>query len=573
MEDVVGLFDALSNPHVAPRSRRRAVISIVTAAVVAALPGCGSDSAPADGTATAESGPAEGSSSAPAEESDGTGDSTAATEPPSDGSATGAPAPGLAPASGVAILSVDANQGVAVPIGRDGTGVPGDERKNRLLGGRPMQIRAVAALEPSFTPRTVEAHLLLTYPDDTKERVVSTRAMPGDETIVDGVSTEGFTWLLEGKRVVPGMRYAIELYEHDVVADANDAAPPYYPPLDGVPIAVGVEAVNQRIAVTLVPVRYDNGHGCATEVEISDASASYLEHMLYMQHPVTEVEFTVREPLSVSTELFDLATLLNLVSQQRALDGASTETYYFGWIEDCEGTVLDSTGLGGLAPVPTEFTPETAYLRVAVGKWGPGLEHLGDTLVHELGHAQGRKHAICRGDEANPDLSYPIAGGELDVAGFGVIDGITRDVASYADMMSYCQPRWTSAYGWTLVEPVIRELSSWSMQDAVGSADASAVLIGTLTGAGVTHWMTLPGKPPRARADAATHAISFAYPDGRVDEVTATVVDLGDSDAKWLVAPLPDDFALATDLAHHHQGRVARIEPTAVHQIHLRSPR
>ncbi len=565
-------------PLARPTTRRpRLTLSAFAAAALigTAPPGCASDPAVVDGASTGQGSASDGSTTGDADgEADGqTGESTTRGESPSDTSTTGEVAPSLAPARGAAIVAVDANQGVAVPIGRDGTGVPGQARKNRLLGGRPMQIRAAVALDPSFEPRTLQAHLLLTALDGSVERRVATRALPGGEPVVDGVVEEGFTWLLEGTRVVPGMTYAIELYEHDVLAEENDAAPPYYPPVDGVPVPVGVEAVNQRIAVTLVPIRYDDGNGCVSEVEFSDAVLNYIEGIIYMQHPVTEVELTVREPMSIDVEIFQFERLVNLVGQQRSADRVSPEVYYFGWIQTCEGTALDDLPTGGMAPLPTEFTPETAYLRVAAAKWSQNLDWVGDTTVHELGHAQGRKHVSCSGGEADPDATYPVPGGGLDGTGFGVVDGITRDATSYFDVLSYCNPQWTSSHGWTQIEPVIRELSSWSTEDHQGGADTSAVLIGTLTSSGMTDWRTLPGAPPRASAEDAPHEIAFAYPGGRATEFAATVVDIADSDAKWIIAPLPHDFALATAITHRHRGRVARIEPAAVRQNHPWSAR
>src|SRR4029077_8756916 len=69
-------------------------------------------------------------------------------------------------------------------------------------------------------------------------------------------------------------------------------------------------------------------------------------------------------------------------------------------------------------------------------------------MAHETGHNMGRQHAPC-GGPAGPDPSFPYAGGLIGMWGLDVSTLTLKDPATFADLMSYCNPTWVSDYNWT----------------------------------------------------------------------------------------------------------------------------
>ena len=99
---------------------------------------------------------------------DGVGtDGTSATDTDATGGTTAEPTTGEAfepfPArGGIVIDRVEANSGVAVPIGKDGADVPGAERGAYLPARRDTMVRAYFKLPEGWVPRELEAQLHLT---------------------------------------------------------------------------------------------------------------------------------------------------------------------------------------------------------------------------------------------------------------------------------------------------------------------------------------------------------------------------------------------------------------------------
>ncbi|MBW2464607.1 MAG: hypothetical protein JRH11_23370, partial [Deltaproteobacteria bacterium] len=75
-------------------------------------------------------------------EGDTAGSTTTATDDGGTGTATSV-APLRAPAVGIEVDWLEANQGIGVRVGQDGGGVGGDDRVAFLLQGREMLIRAM----------------------------------------------------------------------------------------------------------------------------------------------------------------------------------------------------------------------------------------------------------------------------------------------------------------------------------------------------------------------------------------------------------------------------------------------
>ena len=100
--------------------------------------------------------------------------------------------------------------------------------------------------------------------------------------------------------------------------------------------------------------------------------------------------------------------------------------------------------------IPAAFTgcgttpgDESAGLVAAAGSSAGGRR-----MAHEIAHNIGRQHAPC-GNPARPDANYPNADGSLDVYGLDPATMTLFPAATTFDLMTYCSPRWLSAYNYS----------------------------------------------------------------------------------------------------------------------------
>lgn len=143
--------------------------------------------------------------------------------------------------------------------------------------------------------------------------------------------------------------------------------------------------------------------------------------------------------------VFQFARLNEMLKINRLLDGCisswpvNCQRYYLGVLIDPP----EDRELNGMADgIPADVA--TAYV----------LD--GFTHPHEFGHAAGRSHVTCSGNEAGADDDYPYSNGRIsqdtsgDNAFFG-FDIFTSAIqgTDTGDLMSYCRPRWPSDYTYT----------------------------------------------------------------------------------------------------------------------------
>jgi hypothetical protein len=490
------------------------------------------------------------------------------------GDTTGGPAPELVPARGIAIDWVEANQGVGVPIGQDGAWVGPQDRLARLLQNRVTLIRAFWTIPGDWEPREIEAHLLLTWPDGTEDRLVQTKLVEAESFIGD--LDRVFYWGIEAERALPGLEYAIELYEHDpAFADGAPESPPYFPEVEGEPVLVGIEDSYQLIKVTVVPFNYDDGAGCATQPDTSEETMQAFEDLLYMQNPVDRVDYTLHAAIDWNTPLSNFGELNSFLSELRFEEGAPPEMYYYGLVDVCSGGL---GGAGGQAfDIVSDPTMDLAYARVSSGLW-LDVDWSKETFVHEVGHTQGRRHVACEG-EGGPDPSYPHIGGDVGEWGFGVIDFGLRHPTVNKDYMTYCHPTWVGTWGWNKVQPFVETLSTWDPDFPGNGAPAGtdfdlgfdpysgSLLVGTITADGKELWITVPGGPSGHETFGDTD-IELRFADGRVATHAAAMHMLPDSEDWQVVMPLPEDFAEVEAITRVTGGRRHHVPRTAVREHH-----
>ncbi len=539
--------------------RRKLILSLA-----GLLVGCAKDDGLANSEGTTSMSADSGSGGTPSATFQGTDSSDSV-----DGS-TSEPPPEMIPARGLHIDWVEANQGVGVPIGLDGAWVGPSERLARLLQNRITLIRAFWVLEPDFEPREIEGHLVLTWPDGTTDRLVDTKMIDDDAFI--GSLERVFYWGIEAERTKPGLKYAVELYEHDpAYAEGAPAEAPYFP-AEGEPQLVGIEASYQLIKVTVVPFNYNDGDNCVTEPDTSEETMQRFQDLMFMMNPIDRLDFTLHESVDWNTPLDSFGQLNSYLSDLRFDEGAAPDMYYYGLVDVCSGGL---GGAGGQAfGIPDEPAIDLAYQRVSSGL-SLDPDWSAETFVHEVGHNQGRYHVACSGDEGGPDPSYPHQGGDVGEWGFGVIDFQLRHPTAHKDYMTYCHPVWVGTWGWNKVQPFVEALSMWDRNFPGAGAPADpysgSVLVGTIAPSGVETWITVPGALPSAVDEAGGEqltTLSFAFADGRVLDSTARVRRLPDTLDRQVLARLPDAFEDVVAIARLDEGVTREVPRARIHEGH-----
>ena len=137
--------------------------------------------------------------------------------------------------------------------------------------------------------------------------------------------------------------------------------------------------------------------------------------------PVGEVDFSVREPITVKSREWNNRAL-EILEALRKADGA--EGYYLG-ICDCRGGVAE---LGG----KVSRSELDSYI-----------------MAHEIGHNLSLLHAPCGSPAGFLDDNYPYAGGRTGTWGYDTETGELR-TPRVPDLMSYCEPPWIGDYGYLI---------------------------------------------------------------------------------------------------------------------------
>lgn len=477
------------------------------------------------------------------------------------------------PARGLAITKVEANAGVAVPIGLDGGGVDGGGRNAYIVPRRNTLIRVFLDVGDDWVERDIEARLTLIHSDGGEEAFSEVFTVSEDTR--DGQIVSGPYFGLDAESLRPGVRYKVSLWETGWgYEEQAEPDPPPMLPVDGTTAPIGVEDSYVNMRVVLVPVDYSYG-GCSAVVD-GEAIRKEFDDALFQQNPLESLEMEIHEPYKVTYDMgaySGLNKLVNEMSQLRAAEGAAPEVYYYGIFDNC-GKCISAGGVGqgctvGLAANITGGSKSDAWARASAGQLNGGAA---GTFVHEVGHTQGRRHVYCASagtQAAGTDPSYPYDKGEINIWGFGVRDFGLRHPTATADYMSYCSKSWCSDWQWNATYQRIKTLSSWEGEGA-GAVPEPGLLIGAIAPDGTEDWWTVPGTfEDRARERSGVHRVRFAV-GGETIETAAEVSVRPHYPTVNIVAPLPADFdAEAGEIRYLHgeDERVVTVEPEKI--LHL----
>ena len=532
----------------------------VSLSLLLALAGCGEDAK--GGGEGDEAGTGEGE----------TADEAGLTEDSSDEEPTaGEPFEPIPARGDIKVTLVEANPGVAIPIGIDGKEVGGPGRNAFIPKGRDMLLRTFFEIPDDWTPREIEARVHLTGPGVD---VVKKQKMMVTESSFVGDLESTFYVGIEAEYVVPNLKYRVTLWEVGPGAeDLPEPAVPAVMPVAG-PGFVGVESAFAEMRVVLVPIDYSFGT-CSAVVD-GEAHRKAFEDALFQQNAIESLEFEIHAPYKVTYDMNQYSGLSKLVSEMSQLhteEAADPNVYYYGLFDSCGGCVASGDGIAGgctvgLAADITGDDVTDGRFRAAVGQLNSGAAA---TFVHEIGHVQGRRHIECAGagvQAGGTDPSYPHPDGRIGVWGFGVRDFRLRHPTSNSDYMSYCGQTWASDWQWNATYTRIKTLSGWDKSGAGApkqpeGADAG-VLIGAVDPDGQQVWWTGPGAPSPSRQASATHTVVFEFADGEV-EAPAQVSVREHYPTRNIVARLPAGFderellgvRLRDELGEHPVGAAA----------------
>lgn len=223
------------------------------------------------------------------------------------------------------------------------------------------------------------------------------------------------TALIPGEVLVPGVRLAVVLdpdRKLPLKAGSQLRAP-----------EVGELLLDVRemppMELTVVPVRFYEEVDTTVVARASRLKLDSPElHLFRTMLPVQEVDFAVREPITVS--MFDWsASAIGILETLRLTDGATG--HYIGI----------SSLPGGAAELPGKVSSSALDAIV---------------IAHEIGHNLGLLHADCgEAPLLHVDGQYPYSGARTGVWGFDYESAELRG-PTLPDVMSYCRPVWISDY-------------------------------------------------------------------------------------------------------------------------------
>ncbi|PRP93192.1 hypothetical protein ENSA5_44590 [Enhygromyxa salina] len=445
-------------------------------------------------------------------------------------------------ARGIHLTEVEANQGTAILIGKDGAWVGPEERNAFMIRDRDTLIRTQHVVDDDWIPREITGVLHLRDADGV-ELGVRTR-----ELFVEGPSDpkslgSEFYFSILADEAQPGLSYWVELIDTSEVdaselSEGTNVTPEDYE-------LVGYEQTPLEMKVMFVPIHYTYIDP-PTLVEPTDEDLQYVSDDLLQNNPLQSVSYELHEVYEYDNQLTNLGALLSPMAALRANDAADPNVYYHALV-DVNGPAVNM--VAGIAQLTGE-SKSGASSRVAATVWfksPPDTPPVGSsgTIVHEIGHNQGLQHVFCpqaATEAASPDPNYPHEGGKIGVYGFGIRSFKLYTPTAAHDYMTYCGNAWVSDWTWNKTYRRIRILTEWDYEGAPGGEGALApnvpLLVGTLFPDGTEDWWVMMGPAPSVEEIGAEHRIALGQDGELVDELYTSVSLLSDNATVVVTAAL-----------------------------------
>lgn len=321
-----------------------------------------------------------------------------------------------------------------------------------IVAGRDAVVRIGVEVSEGFTSRTLRGEVSITPPDGGEPEVFEVLSTVSGSSSHDALDST-LNVPVPGASIVPGAKYSVAVYESELYTEAEAGALPgvvVAPRLPGAETLdlEGVVDAGPPMKVVIVPIRYEaDGSG-----RVPDTSEAALEiYRLRMQgmYPTSRVELTLGEEWpwdgpDVQPFGAGWGELLDSFANDHHGAGSDSTAYYYGLFEPASsaGSYCSQGCVAGLSY--SSDSPGFDVARSSIGLAFAGLSV--DTMVHEIGHAQGQSHAPCGLFDNSADPAYPYDDASIGVWGYDPDTKLLRDPASVKDVMSYCENVWVSDY-------------------------------------------------------------------------------------------------------------------------------
>ena len=333
--------------------------------------------------------------------------------------------PGPTPPLNLTIANVHLNQATQSYAGT----VP-------IVAGRKALARVF--VKANITNSTTPTVRLRTFRNGTlfKEYTITNGSIAPPRIIDETVLNRSWNVLIPEDEVVTGMSLAADVDPGNTITESSEDDNSYTTALDVRQIST--------MKVTFVPVLQSTG----TVGNITNDNKFDVIDFARRVYPIDTFDIQVHAQYNYSQTMSGSAydntwvTLLNQISAMRVAE--STDRYYYGVAHPTYGS--GGTGLG-------QIGSPTAIGMDFQGTVSPGTNYYNMTMAHEWGHNFGRQHINC-GGPANPDGNYPYGSDQASTVGTNGYDlqfSVLRKATEFKELMSYCQPVWTSDYTYKAV--------------------------------------------------------------------------------------------------------------------------
>jgi len=361
-------------------------------------------------------------------------------------------------AQGLTLSRVVVYQTVSVPVMKDGAEIAAAARNTDVVVGRDSVFRVFVTPSAGFVARQLSARVYLQ--NDTALDTYSGKAM------ISGASQEAtlastFQIAVPKDKITSSTRYAVEVVECGA-AGTGGVLSPRFPATDGATLAARVTG---GLKVKLIPLSANS-----LTPDTSDTALAAYKAMMLAIYPITSLEFTVGDQLTVA-DAKDWPTMLDQIRAKRQADKPAADVYYYGLLKPA-ATLRAYCGSGCTAGIGYVVPGTGPATQLAAQRAALGLAYSdqasAETMVHEVGHNHGRDHAPCAqgGTISGVDPAYPYANAAIGVYGWDSRSGALIP-PTYTDMMGYCDKRWISDYTYDGLLTRVAQLDATAMSELV----------------------------------------------------------------------------------------------------------
>lgn len=309
-----------------------------------------------------------------------------------------------------------------------------------LVAGRDAVVRVFVAPQESYEVRGITARFYL-WRDGEIAAVAQGDARPITESNMDSLDST-INIRLPGSMVQPGeYEWSVELVEAPAAPRRSGNTDGAVFPAEG-GAAIEIEDNGPSLRVHIVPIEW-NTDGSGRLPSTSPEALEAFEVAMYRLFPTASVDIEVGPAMAWDQGVGGIngwSVLLDAVTELReARTNIEDDQYIYGLFAPGDG---DGGGIAGLSSLAQ--SPRDANGRASIGiSRSPGAG--AGTMAHEIGHAQGLRHAPC-GGAARPDPDYPHEGASIGSYGYDLYEDQLKGPDTFVDFMSYCGPDWVSDF-------------------------------------------------------------------------------------------------------------------------------